>query len=707
MSAHVVWLKFLFLKLRISREKEPRRMDILESDSSSDEESLHINETYAEKYNKWRQKEELQKLKDKYGDVQEEDGEEDSSDESEDEDAEALTEQLETDWLKTLTALRRKDPRIYDNTTKFYKNSSDSDESQNVSTKKEKSKKKKPYLLKDYERDFIVQKGGKFSDDDTSDDNEATRKDLPKSYHEEQEEIRQSLKIALASNSDSDDEEILTKRKVTEADEEKEAEEYEEWLSKQKQATEKLAGVDPWDKPDLNEGEKFLKDFILNKKYVDDNDDDERVPTYDEIVNFQEEEADLEKQEHFERKYNFRYEEPDQEFIKSYPRTIGETVRRKDDRRIKKRQEAKERKQREKEKKREELKQLKNLKKREIMEKIDLIKEVTGNADIGFSPDDIDEDFDPEKYDKMMKKAFNEDYYEDNVDETKPVFMEDDEEWVENWDEWVPEAEADQMDQGNETTNGTGNDYYQNEDDWDSAEAETSTGSRKQNRRRKSRFAKAVSKRKPVFDPNDKTFEEYLDEYYKLDYEDMVGDQPCRFKYRSVVPNDFGLSTDDILTAKEKELNQWVSVKKMTQYRTKEEELLDVKIFQKKSKRKANVLLSVFEADNEKSETRDGNPKKKPKRQTNDRPRTSKTAAVGLEKSAPTGGFIKTKKLIPDTEQNKDAQSSGSKTDKNKRRKNKGRQKKQAGMSDERLKAYGINPKKFKYTKNRHLTPKD
>ena len=47
-------------------------MDILESDSSSDEESLHINETYAEKYNKWRQKEELQKLKDKYGDTDDE-----------------------------------------------------------------------------------------------------------------------------------------------------------------------------------------------------------------------------------------------------------------------------------------------------------------------------------------------------------------------------------------------------------------------------------------------------------------------------------------------------------------------------------------------------------------------------------------------------------------------------------------------------------
>jgi protein KRI1 len=181
----------------------------------------------------------------------------------------------------------------------------------------------------------------------------------------------------------------------------------------------------------LGEGERYIRDFILNKRYLEKS-EDETDESNDEAVknddskpgqkqpsgmksfeaiaaeeDFSEEEKQIENQELFERKYNFRYEEPDPEFIKAYPRTIADSMRRKDSKRKEKREEYKTRKELEKKKKKDELKHLKNLKRREIMQKLEKIKKITGNHDLRLDVDDLDADFDPDEHERKMEVCFN------------------------------------------------------------------------------------------------------------------------------------------------------------------------------------------------------------------------------------------------------------------------------------------------------------
>ena len=60
------------------------------------------------------------------------------------------------------------------------------------------------------------------------------------------------------------------------------------------------------------------------------------------------------------------------------------------------------------------------------MEKIEKLKEITGNEKVGFLEEDIDIDFDGNQYDEIMQKVFDTEYYEGAEDE-KPIFSDDEE----------------------------------------------------------------------------------------------------------------------------------------------------------------------------------------------------------------------------------------------------------------------------------------
>ncbi|KAF7658107.1 hypothetical protein LDENG_00017520 [Lucifuga dentata] len=612
---------------------------------------LKINSQFAQKYEKYRQKEELQRLKDRYGD-RGADNESGSSSESSSDDSEVeLDPEVERDFYRTLSLLKKKDQKIYQKEAQFYCEApSTSDAMPSTSNKAV-----KPMYLRDYERKVILEKEGKYEDDDDdSDDEEAAKRReraASPSYIQEQKSLKESFQKFVQDSEDEDSEEdcvsrLLTRRLKTQEEKDKEEEDYVEWLKGQTEL-EGPAEVqdmkhlrDYWNDPELDEKERFLRDYVLNKGYLDEHNDDDRIPTYEEVVQDEVEDSEeegesfLERQDDFERSYNFRFEEPDAQQIKTYPRNIVTSVRSKDDGRKRKRQEVprnivtsvrskddgrkrkrqevKDRKQKEKEQKREQLKQLKNLKRNEIMEKLKRLQELTGNEQLAFSQVDLEGEFDPQQHDQLMQKFFGDEYY-GNEEEEKPQFDDDDElkeHW--NWDTWTGEGGEDEC-EGEEydaTEPHCDDEDFIMDADYDPAQHTASKKKKKERKkmkkedmpqmgkkRKKSYFAEVITKNKPVFDPQEKSFEQYLDEYYKLDYEDIIDDLPCRFRYRQVLPNDFGLTTDEIINADDKDLNRWCSLRKTCMFRSDKEEMSDLKNYKIKSqneKKKREILGSLY-----------------------------------------------------------------------------------------------------------------
>ena len=130
---------------------------------------LKINEGFAQAFNRYREKEEYQRLKNKYGEevanakLNRDDDDSSSSDEEEDEEGKDWTEDHEKDFFKTLASLKRKDSKLYDGQTSFFS------EVENQYKGISKSSKDKPMTLIDLERQVITEKGGEF--DELADEN--------------------------------------------------------------------------------------------------------------------------------------------------------------------------------------------------------------------------------------------------------------------------------------------------------------------------------------------------------------------------------------------------------------------------------------------------------------------------------------------------------------------------------------------------------
>ncbi|XP_062367810.1 protein KRI1 homolog [Cinclus cinclus] len=585
------------------------------------EPKLRVNAAFAERYGRYRRREELQRLRDRYGDTGDSGDSDSDSSESSGDDV-ALDPREEREFYRTLALLKTRDPRIYREDTTFYTRE-ESEEEEEEDEEGEEERPAKPMFLKDYERKVVLEKEGKYVDEEDEEDEEAAAKrrkvESSQSYAEEQRALKESFRAFVADSEEEEEEEeggaLLRPRIRSQKEKDQEEEQYLRWLRGQAEAPpEPLQDLEPlqkfWSDPALEPGERFLRDYLLGNGFreeeEEEGDEGASLPSLEDSSD--EGEQFLERQQEFERRHNFRFEEPGAAQIQTFPRQIPTSVRRRDERRKEKREQIRERKKKERARRREELKQLKNLKREELAARIARIRDASGSDAFGLSHSLLQEDFDPAHHDRLMAEWFGEEYY-GRGEEEKPQFEEEeglDDDW--NWDSWTGrEEEESQTEPHCEDPDFVMDADYVPEPPPAQAPPEVSFGKK----RRKTRFREALEREKPPFDPASGPFEQYLDEFYGLDFEDMIGDLPCRFKYRRVLPCDFGLTTDEILAADDKELNRWCSLRKTCMYRSEQEERQDQANYSRRAQNlgKKHQILRSLAADPQEPEVAPAKPK--------------------------------------------------------------------------------------------------
>ena len=596
-----------------------------------------INEEYAKRYEYSKRKQELAMLKEKHAGADEASDDSDSdTTETEDEDGQEMTPAVDVELMKTIAAIRSKDPTVYDPSMRFFQEEQMRGLDQDAFDKKvvgdTSSSSSKPLYLREYQKEQLL--AGDYLQDPKANE------PVVMSHNQEQEMLRQELKKAIKKEEDADTDDLFTMKTKTEEDQTREEVEYKDWVlmnlksderfqkafpafvSKDSSQQSDIAATEGEEKKD---GDQFLADFILNRGWVDksaktknplaSDSENDNLDAIDE-----EDDEFMSEAEQFEQQYNFRYEQIEQLHgagasynpalhygLTSHARDIPQSVRRKDTTRADKRKEREERKQAEKQQKREEIKRLKNLKRKELEEKIEKIQRWSG---VKIDPNTVDmeklesivaqveenDDFDMDKWDELMGDMFSDTYYKQS-ESKKPVFSD-------NENEDLPEEIVKEFD------------YNQNDGDEESdidMDADFMDG--------------AIKYEEPPLAEAEVTTEDIKDikriksEYEKLDVEDFVAGLPTRFRYRQVENDSFGLKPEEILEADDVLLNEFLSLKRLAPYRTRplDKQWLDKwKSKGKKRRRELRMKLQELRAGPEAAAPSEKRADKKDKKRSRD-----------------------------------------------------------------------------------------
>lgn len=553
-----------------------------DSDAPAEDNSkIQINEEYARRFEHNKRREALQRREEqkKKGLIAESDDEDSDDDESSDEDVAvaAASRRVDRRVLQVIRRIRSGDSAIFDKDAKVYSSSSSSEDEAGAEgePKEGKAKKERPLYLKDVNAQHLLEEGPEFAAQ-TGRGNKYDRIAYDERQREGLKEFLEAEKKEVGDGDGEEDDLFMAKKTGGDGGESEEDEDEKQ--------TEELVGEVFGKDEELDENEKFLKDYILNRPYLETGVG--KNFSLDDIQEVSEEEAEIQEWEDYEdkynaRDYNFRHEEmaaseaPVTDRVMGHPRVIEGSVRKKESSRKKQRKSKEERNALAKQQQAEELKHLKNLKKKEIaekLEKIRMIAGIEGDAACKLGADDLEEDFDPEDYDRKMREMFNENYY--GADEVDPGFGGGD-----DFDLAKPDFDKE-------------DELLGLPKEWaldDNEEGSTASGEKAISEKKKKKKNKELAdgdevgeKREGKISRKDKVeLEKEFDEYYKLDYEDTIGDLKTRFKYRKVQPNSYGLKTYEILQADDRDLNQYVPIKKLAPYREDEWEVTYHKKMQK------------------------------------------------------------------------------------------------------------------------------
>lgn len=660
------------------------------SDSEDDDISkIKIDEEYARRFEHNKKREDLQRFEElkKKGVIgspspSHSEGEDESeSESSDDDDYEKLVDSRRRDkeFFDALIKVKKQDPVLKQKDVRlFVSDDSSDDESGEKDKVKSKDKRgEKPMYLKDVVAKHLIEEGADFGEEEEinekekrkgkkvmpSKDKDFVNKDGKKTYGDEQEDLKRAFMEAVEREGleDGEEEFFTVKEKVGEENEvDSDDKEFEEKLDE-------YFGGDV----ESNEHSKFLRSYFMNKMWIDKSGKNSNVGE-DELEEISEDEMELERQE----EYEYRFQENPGDRVLGHARKVEGSVRKKTNTRKEQRKSKEERMAIAQKEREDELKHLKNLKKQEIQEKVKKIMKTAGIHDrdiIPLSMAEIEEEFDPEEYDRMMKKAFDEKYYDaedadpdfcsDNDDIEKPDFEKEDEllGLPKGWDECGYNGGflATREKVLKENIENTSDDDLPEEDEkegkiFEEEEEEEEEIPKEGSRKRKRKTALLEKARLAM-----------MDEYYKLDYEDTIGDLKTRFKYAKTKPNRFGMSASEILLMDDKELNQYISLKKLAPYQEEEWKL---------SRQKRNMLKMRAK---ELLRTSGLNKKKRKKSSVNSGKITSSTNVVENEKASTEESNINKNNL----------------SRKAKRR----RQMANLKLSQSRLKAYGKIPSKSKH----------